>query len=54
MKPETVLKLAAAIVNGRKDDPGDACLDNEQPVWVRMTLGDYRRAWMLKHELEKQ
>jgi hypothetical protein len=37
-------KSATAIIKGYNYDPGDSDLDNEQPISVRMTLGDYRRA----------
>lgn len=37
-------KLATAIIKGYNYDPGDSDLDNEQPISVQMTLGDYRRA----------
>ena len=36
--------LAAIIVAGFTYDPGHSDLDNEQPINVCMTLGDYRRA----------
>lgn len=35
-----VLKLCAA---GFTPYPGTSDLDNEQPIWLRITLGDYRR-----------
>ncbi len=39
------------IVDGYNYDPGDSDLDNEQPISVRMTLGDYRRASGLLREI---
>ena len=36
--------MAKAVVAGFDYDPGHSDLDNEQPITVRMTLGDYRRA----------
>lgn len=32
-----------AVVNGYDYNPGCSDLDDEQPIHVRMTLGDYRR-----------
>lgn len=32
------------IVSGFEYDPGQSDLDDEQPIHVRMTLGDYRSA----------
>ena len=46
-----VAPLVSAVVNGYRYTPGDSDLDNEQPIWVRMTLGDYRRAARLIHKL---
>jgi len=40
------------IVDGYSYDPGDSDLDNEQPISVRMTLGDYRKALRLLHEVK--
>lgn len=51
---QNMLPLLNAIVAGYAYDPGDSDLDNEQPINVRMTLGDYRLAWFLKHELESK
>lgn len=42
-----------AIVGGYIYDPGDSDLDDQQPISVRMTLGDYRRATHLLHELSR-
>ncbi len=39
------------IVDGYAYDPGDSDLDNEQTIHVSMTLGDYRRASHLLHEV---
>ena len=49
-KTETKLldTLVSTIVNGYDYDPGDSDLDDEQSIFVRMTLGDYRRAVGLK------
>ena len=41
------------IVDGFTYDPGHSDLDNEQPISVRMTLGDYRRASNLLYEVKK-
>jgi hypothetical protein len=45
--------LLQAIVDGFTYDPGHSDLDNEQPISVRMTLGDYRRASNLLYEVKK-
>ena len=45
--------LCVAIKIGFDEDPGHSDLDNEQPINVRMTLGDYRRAKRLLYELER-
>ena len=31
------------ILSGFDDNPGSSDLDDEQPITVRMTLGDYRK-----------
>lgn len=41
------------IADGYDYDPGDSDLDDEQPIFVRMTLGDYRKMGSLLHELKK-
>ena len=46
-----VLPLLEATVAGYHYDPGDSDLDNEQPINVRLTLGEYRRASRLMLEL---
>ena len=48
-----VLPLVRAVVGGFVDDPGTSDLDNEQTIWVRVPLGEYRRAVRLAHELGK-
>ena len=48
-----VLPLLRAVDQGYTYDPGSSDLDDEQPIHVRMTLGDYRRALRIKHELER-
>ncbi len=48
-----VLPVLVAVAKGYSYDPGDSDLDNEQPIHVRMTLGDYRRASRLRYELER-
>ncbi len=47
------LPILRAVCDGFIYDPGHSDLDNEQPISVRMTLGDYRRASILKNELER-
>ncbi len=49
-----VQPLVKAVVDGFTCDPGHSDLDDEQPISVRMTLGDYRRARRLLCELSKQ
>lgn len=48
-----VLPVLVAVTNGYTYDPGPSDLDDEQPINVRVTLGDYRRASRLKYELER-
>ena len=36
--------LAKTVREGFDYDPGHSDLDDEQPIHVRMTLGDYRKA----------
>lgn len=43
-----ILPLVRAIAEGFTYDPGRSDLDDEQPITVRMTLGDYRRAKRLQ------
>ncbi len=46
-----VLPCLDAICKGYTYDPGDSDLDDEQPINVRMTLADFRRARRLRSEL---
>lgn len=48
-----ILPVLKAVCEGFTYDPGHSDLDDEQPIHVRMTLGDYRRASRLKHEVGK-
>ena len=48
-----VLPLLEAVHAGYDYDPGSSDLDDEQPIYVRMTLGEYRRASRLLRELRK-
>lgn len=48
-----VLPALLAVRRGYDYNPGDSDLDDEQPIWVRMTLGDYRRATRISYELSK-
>ena len=48
-----VLPLVKAVVEGMTYDPGHSDLDDEQPIRVSMTLGEYRRAVRLLYELER-
>jgi hypothetical protein len=44
-----LLSLAGVIREGYDYDPGSSDLDDEQPIHVRMTLGDYRKARRVVH-----
>ncbi len=46
-----VLPVLEAVADGYTYDPSSSDLDDEQPINVRMSLGDYRRASRLKFEL---
>lgn len=48
-----VLPLIRAVVEGFTYYPGHSDLDDEQPITVSITLGDYRRARRLLPELQK-
>jgi len=48
-----VLPVLESVVSGYVYDPGSSDLDDEQPIHVRMTLGDYRRAARLLPEVRK-
>jgi hypothetical protein len=48
-----VFPLVKAVHDGFTPDPGTSDLDNEQPITVRMSLGEYRRAERLYYELGK-
>ena len=48
-----VTPLVRAVKDGFDYDPGHSDLDDEQPIHVSMTLGEYRRASRLLYELEK-
>ena len=48
-----VLSILVAIRKGYDYTPGDSDLDNEQHIWVKMTLGDWRKANLLAYEVEK-
>lgn len=47
-KPDPTQRLIRAVVAGMEYDPGHSDLNDEQPVWVRLTLGDYRLACQLR------
>ena len=47
-----IFSLLQVIENGFTYDPGHSDLDNEQPIVVRITLGDYLRANCLYHQLK--
>ena len=45
--------LLEAVVAGYDYNPGSSDLDDEQPIHISMTLGDYRRANRLRYEVGK-
>ena len=49
LRPGSLDRILKAVVDGYAYNPGDSDLDNEQPIMVRMTLGDYRRASQMQH-----
>lgn len=49
VRPGNLDKILKAVVDGYDYNPGDSDLDNEQPITVQMTLGDYRRASRMQH-----
>ena len=49
-----VYPVLEAVSKGYLYDLGDSDLDDEQPITVRITLGDYRRAVRLKRDFELQ
>ena len=46
---EARAQFAQIIVSGFEYNPGHSDLDNEQPIHVSMTLGDYRKARLAAH-----
>jgi hypothetical protein len=48
-----VLHILKVVCAGFTTDPGTSDLDDEQHIWVGMSLGEYRRASRLKYELER-
>ena len=44
---EEVIHFLDTFLQGYTYDPGDSDLDNEQPIHVTATLGDYRLAVFL-------
>lgn len=48
-----ILPVLVAVCQGYSYNPGDSDLDDEQPIHVSITLGDYRRASRLKFEVAK-
>jgi hypothetical protein len=47
-----ILPLLEAVTKGYTYDPGSSDLDDEQPIHVSMTLGEYRRAVRMLYELK--
>ena len=48
-----IYPLLVEVRKGFDCDPGHSDLDDEQPIYVQITLGAYRRASRLFHELSK-
>lgn len=48
------IAIAEAVKKGYDYNPGSSDLDDEQPIHVSMTLGDYRRAVRLLHQIKGQ
>lgn len=48
-----VVPILVALTDGYSYDPGDSDLDNEQTIYVRLALGDFRDAVRLLAELRK-
>jgi hypothetical protein len=42
-----------AVCLGFNADPGHSDLDDSQPITIRLTLGDYRRALRIRAELNQ-
>ena len=43
LRNRQLLESVRAVVAGYRYDPGDSDLDDEQPINVHITLGEYRR-----------
>lgn len=48
-----VTPLVRTVRDGFTTDHGTSDLDDEQPTWVCIPLGEYRRAVRLLYELER-
>lgn len=48
-----LLRLLDHIVEGFVYDPGHSDLDNEQPISINITLGDYRMASALRWDIKE-
>ena len=53
MKLAMMLSILKAVFNGYTYDPGDSDLDDEQPISVSITLGDYRKVTRLLKEWDE-
>lgn len=49
-----LIKIAAKFRDGFTYDPGHSDLDNEQPIHVRVTLGDWRALSYVLGQLERE
>jgi len=49
----SIFRILTVIEDGFTYDPGHSDLDDEQPITVSMTLGDYRTAKRLVEVVDK-
>lgn len=47
------VEVLEAVKAGFSEDPGTSDLDDEQPIHVSMTLGDYRAAVRLLYQVRR-
>jgi hypothetical protein len=49
-----ILEVLQAVKLGFSEDPGTSDLDDEQPITVRLTLGEYRKACRLAEAFKEE
>ncbi len=54
LRPRDINQVLSAVVNGFTYDPGHSDLDNDQPINVRLTLGQWRVANRLLTQLKDE